>query len=105
MRSILSVFRSRGATKYGSARSSGQVGNADVPAGVFFWVPTKKLAAIKRDEEKMSESQSLSLASYELCAQQQRRISIPSASRAQCARCSHCSRDLRQRWQTGDEAA
>jgi poly(A) polymerase len=45
--------------------------------GVFFWAPTKKLAAIKRSEEKMSESQSLSLASYELSAQQQRRIAIP----------------------------
>lgn len=45
--------------------------------GVFFWAPTKKLAAIKRDEEKMSESQSLSLASYELSAQQQRRTAIP----------------------------
>jgi len=45
--------------------------------GVFFWAPTKKLAAIKRSEEKMSESQSLSLASYELSAQQQRRTAIP----------------------------
>ena len=45
--------------------------------GVFFWAPTVKLAAIRRAEEKMSESQSLSLASYELMAQQQRRISIP----------------------------
>jgi poly(A) polymerase len=44
---------------------------------VFFWAPTKNLAAIKRSEEKMSESQSLSLASYELSAQQQRRIAIP----------------------------
>ena len=45
--------------------------------GVFFWAPTKRLAAIRRSEEKISESQSLSLASYELMAQQQRRISIP----------------------------
>ncbi len=45
--------------------------------GVFLWAPTVKLAAIRRSEEKMSESQSLSLASYELCAQQQRRISTP----------------------------
>lgn len=45
--------------------------------GVFLWQPTKVLAAIRRSEEKMSESQSLSLASYELCAQQQRRIAIP----------------------------
>lgn len=45
--------------------------------GVFFWLPIKKLAEIRRAEEKMSESQSLSLASYEIVAQQQRRISIP----------------------------
>jgi len=45
--------------------------------GVFLWAPTLRLAAIRRSEEKMSESQSLSLASYELAAQQQRRISLP----------------------------
>lgn len=45
--------------------------------GVFLWNPIKKLAAIRRSEEKMSESQSLSLAAYELSAQQQRRIAIP----------------------------
>jgi len=45
--------------------------------GVFFWAPTVRLAAIRRSEEKISESQSLSLASYELMAQQQQRISIP----------------------------
>ncbi len=45
--------------------------------GVFFWAPTVRLAAIRRAEEKMSESQALSLASYELMAQQQQRISIP----------------------------
>jgi poly(A) polymerase len=45
--------------------------------GVFFWAPVKRLAAIRRAEEKISESQSLSLASYEICAQQQERISIP----------------------------
>jgi poly(A) polymerase len=45
--------------------------------GVFLWKPTTKLAAIRRSEEKMSESQSLSLASYELGAQQQRCIAIP----------------------------
>jgi len=45
--------------------------------GVFLWNSTTKLAAIRRSEEKMSESQSLGLASYELCAQQQRRIAIP----------------------------
>jgi poly(A) polymerase len=45
--------------------------------GVFLWQPVKKLAAIRRSEEKMSESQSLALAAYEIVAQQQRRISIP----------------------------
>ena len=45
--------------------------------GVFLWEPIKKLAEIRRAEEKMSESQSLSLAAYEIVAQQQRRISIP----------------------------
>ena len=45
--------------------------------GVFMWAPTIRLAAKKRSEEKISESQSLSLAAYELTAQQQRRISIP----------------------------
>jgi poly(A) polymerase len=45
--------------------------------GVFLWAPTIRLAAIRRSEEKISESQSLSLAAYELTSQQQRRISIP----------------------------
>ncbi len=45
--------------------------------GVFLWAPAKRLAAIYRSQEKMSESQSLSLAAYDLAAQQQRRISIP----------------------------
>ena len=45
--------------------------------GVFFWLPVQRLAEIHRSEDKMSESQSLSLASYDVVAQQQRRISIP----------------------------
>lgn len=45
--------------------------------GVFLWMPVKKVAAIRRQEERMSEPQSLSLASYEIVSQQQRRISIP----------------------------
>jgi len=45
--------------------------------GVFLWEPTRQLAATRRAEEKMSESQSLSLAAYELSMQQQRRIAIP----------------------------
>jgi poly(A) polymerase len=45
--------------------------------GVFFWQPVVKLAESRRAEEKMTESQALSLASYDLLAQQQRRLSIP----------------------------
>ena len=45
--------------------------------GVFFWAPARRLAADLRAEEKMSESQALSLASYELASQQQKRVSIP----------------------------
>ena len=45
--------------------------------GVFFWAPARRLAAELRAEEKMSESQALSLAAYELSGQQQRRVSIP----------------------------
>lgn len=45
--------------------------------GVFLWMPVKKVAAIRRQKERMSEPQSLSLASYEIVSQQQRRISIP----------------------------
>ncbi|NCF74071.1 MAG: polynucleotide adenylyltransferase PcnB [Gammaproteobacteria bacterium] len=45
--------------------------------GVFLWAPIKKLAAIRRSEEKMSESQALGLAAYEIVSQQQQRISIP----------------------------
>ena len=45
--------------------------------GVFFWAPTLRLSWQLRNEEKLSESQALSLASFELMSQQQRRISIP----------------------------
>jgi len=45
--------------------------------GVFLWEPVRKLAAIRRAEEKMSESQALALAAFEIVSQQQRRISIP----------------------------
>ena len=45
--------------------------------GVFFWAPARRLAEELRAEEKMSESQALSLAAYELSGQQQRRLSIP----------------------------
>jgi len=57
-----------------------QAGSSVTPMfmlGVFLWAPIKRLAAIRRAEEKMSESQSLSIAAYELSAQQQRRIAIP----------------------------
>ena len=45
--------------------------------GVFLWKPVLRLAELRRSQEKMSESQSLSLAAYELGSQQQRRIAIP----------------------------
>ncbi|MEM7431375.1 MAG: polynucleotide adenylyltransferase PcnB [Pseudomonadota bacterium] len=45
--------------------------------GVFLWRPIQELAADHRAREKMSESQSLSLAAYELSGEQQRRVSIP----------------------------
>jgi poly(A) polymerase len=45
--------------------------------GVFFWAPVQRIAAIRRAEEKMTESQSLSLASYEVSSEQQQRISLP----------------------------
>jgi len=45
--------------------------------GVLFWAPTVRLATLHRQEQKISESQALSLAAYELTGQQQRRISIP----------------------------
>lgn len=45
--------------------------------GVFLWMPVKKIAALMRTEEKMTESQALSLAAYEIVSQQQQRISIP----------------------------
>jgi poly(A) polymerase len=44
---------------------------------VFLWAPIRKLAVELREQEKMTESQALSLASYEIVAQQQKRISIP----------------------------
>ena len=45
--------------------------------GVFLWVPIKRLAEARRLEEKISESQAISIAAYEIVSQQQRRISIP----------------------------
>jgi poly(A) polymerase len=45
--------------------------------GVFLWRPVAKTAEERRAREKMSESQAISLAAYELGAQQQRRIAIP----------------------------
>jgi len=45
--------------------------------GVFFWRPVEKLAEIRRAEEKVPETQALSLASYDIVAAQQKRISIP----------------------------
>ena len=45
--------------------------------GVFLWAPIRKRAETVRAREKMSEVQSLSLASYEIVGLQQGRISIP----------------------------
>lgn len=45
--------------------------------GVFFWRPIQKLAEVRRAEENVPETQALSLASYDIVAEQQRRISIP----------------------------
>ena len=45
--------------------------------GVFLWAPTVRIAEQRRAEEKMSESQALNVAAYDVAAAQQRRISIP----------------------------
>jgi poly(A) polymerase len=45
--------------------------------GVFLWAPVKKLAEQMRSKEKMSETQSLALAAYQISGQQQSRISLP----------------------------
>lgn len=45
--------------------------------GVFLWAPVKEYAEKLRAKEKMSVSQSLSLASYEIAGLQQSRVSIP----------------------------
>ncbi len=45
--------------------------------GVFFWAPVRKLAEIRQKEEKIPETQALSVSAYDIVAQQQRRISIP----------------------------
>ena len=45
--------------------------------GVFLWEPIRRVAEMRLSEEKMSDSQALSLAAYEVVSQQQRRISIP----------------------------
>ncbi|MDX1516613.1 MAG: polynucleotide adenylyltransferase PcnB [Woeseiaceae bacterium] len=45
--------------------------------GVFLWAPAQRIAAQRREEEKMSEAQSLAIAAQELALQQQRRIALP----------------------------
>jgi poly(A) polymerase len=45
--------------------------------GVFLWAPVKRLAAELRDREKISESQSLANAAFDVAGLQQTRISIP----------------------------
>ena len=44
--------------------------------GVFLWAPVKELAGQLRSKEKMSESQSLAIAAYQISGQQQSRISL-----------------------------
>ena len=45
--------------------------------GVMFWAPVQRAAAKRRAKEKMSESQSIALAAYELAGLHQSHISIP----------------------------
>ena len=45
--------------------------------GVLFWAPVRRAAAALQQREKMSESQALSLAAYELTGMHQSWISIP----------------------------
>ncbi len=45
--------------------------------GVLFWGPVRRAAAERRAQEKMSESQSIALAAYELTGLHQSRIAIP----------------------------
>jgi poly(A) polymerase len=45
--------------------------------GVFLWAPIKRHADALREREKMSESQALGVAAYEVSGWQQSRISIP----------------------------
>ena len=55
-------------------------GNSVTPMfllGVFLWAPVKRLAEQLRSKEKMSETQSLALAAYQISGQQQSRISLP----------------------------
>jgi len=45
--------------------------------GVFLWAPVKRLAEQLRSKEKMSETQSLAIAAYQISGQHQSRISLP----------------------------
>ena len=45
--------------------------------GVFLWAPVRRLAEKLRSKEKMSESQSLAVAAYQVSGLQQPRISLP----------------------------
>ena len=71
----------------------GQVGDPDVPAGrVLCGHRVKELAEIRRSEEKMSESQALSLASYEIvCATAATHLHSHGDSPSPCGKCCHCS--------------
>ncbi|HEX5786561.1 MAG TPA: polynucleotide adenylyltransferase PcnB, partial [Woeseiaceae bacterium] len=45
--------------------------------GVFLWAPVCRVAAMHRETEQMTDSQSLSLAAWEVTGEQQRRVSLP----------------------------
>jgi poly(A) polymerase len=45
--------------------------------GVLLWAPICRVAALHREEEQISDAQSLTVAAYEVVGEQQQRISIP----------------------------
>ncbi len=60
--------------------------------GVFLWMPIKKLAEIRRSEEKMSESQSLASRPTRLLLNSNGAFRFRSVSRCRCEKCCRCSR-------------
>jgi poly(A) polymerase len=45
--------------------------------GVLLWAPVCRVAAMHRNEEQLSDAQSLNIAAFEVVGEQQRRISVP----------------------------